>query len=223
MSGRQTWHSLLTLHTRDQNVIHWGLWFYLWISPWIACQCSTPWTLGEFPSLPISIPCPYSPPVPLRSRPPLWLEGLGERISSPCNRSGGRSPAARGIWCILGVNLHPLIAYWRIVSCVYCPLKERFLLIYLWFMFPVKKSGESCRSTGSEWLHRRCRLLNPCSASAAYPRISTACRIFRVLCSGREMSQSQLSPICSVWHVCVYFFYVFACACGLNPAFGCQK
>ena len=21
----------------------------------------------------------------------------------------------------------------------------------------------------------------------------------------------------------MYFFYVFACACGLNPAFGCQK
>jgi len=37
----------------------------------------------------------------------LWLEGLGERISSPCNGSGGRSLAARGIWCILGVNLHP--------------------------------------------------------------------------------------------------------------------
>ena len=23
-------------------------------------------------------------------------------------------------------------------------------------------------------------------------------------------------------HLCMYFFYVLACACGLNPAFGCQ-
>jgi len=35
----------------------------------------------------------------------------------------------------------------------------------------------------------------------------------------------QLSITFAVFDVCVcmYFFYAFACACGLNPAFGCQK
>ena len=37
--------------------------------------------------------------VPVRTRPPLWLEGLGERISSPSGTGAGRSsPAAKRIW-----------------------------------------------------------------------------------------------------------------------------
>jgi len=48
-------------------------------------------------------PSPLLPfPLSLRSRPPLQLEGLGERISSPAGPGGPQPPNT--FWCILGIN-----------------------------------------------------------------------------------------------------------------------
>ena len=54
--------------------------------------------------------------LPLRSRPPLRLRGLGQRWSPSPN---------------VCINLHLLIAQWRIFFCVCCPFKESFRDIFV--------------------------------------------------------------------------------------------
>jgi len=85
-------------------------------------------TLGGIRSLSVLSFLPSIPFVLLRSRPPLRLKGLGERISSPSG--SGRSPSPNVFWCIFGINLHPFDCLMRIISCVYCPLKECFRDIF---------------------------------------------------------------------------------------------
>ena len=46
---------------------------------------------------------------------------------------------------------------------------------------------------------------------------------FQKLIYAVRYSQLSITFAAFDMFVCMHFFYVFACACGLNPAFGCQK
>ena len=91
---------------------------------------STHLDFGGILSPSLSVPS-LLPSVPLQVRPSLRLWDLGERISSPAGP--GRSPAAKRIFVHFRhkLNCTFLIAWWRIISCSYCPLKESFRDIFV--------------------------------------------------------------------------------------------
>ena len=131
--------------------------------PGFPVHLSFPRSLPSFPSLLELGPSPSLPSLRIRHL-PLRLECLEERIRFP--RKPGRSPAAERIWRFLGMNFYPFdCRLMRIISCVYCPLKEIFrdILICNQLSPPKKKLentmwqqfGGGCKYGGSA-LPKRC-------------------------------------------------------------------